>query len=107
MSNIGMPNISQQVLRGCVSSVYSMPMAQPLPRQYSACLRICSSLRSGRKENVPCVSRMEGSDEVARKDSLRHSCHRRGGHEVGGVGRRVAEAHVAPAIERGLQRLAR
>jgi hypothetical protein len=29
-SNMGMPNISQYVLRGCGSSVYSMPSAQSL-----------------------------------------------------------------------------
>src|SRR5262249_15783505 len=59
MSNIGGPNISQYVLRGCGSSVYSTDTAQPFPRHYSTCLAICSSLRSGRKEKVPCVTRME------------------------------------------------
>ena len=54
-SNIGIPNISQYVLRGCGSSVYSSEIAQPCPRQYSICARIWSSVRSGRNENVPCV----------------------------------------------------
>ena len=58
MSNMGLPNISQYVLRGCGSSVYSMETAQSFCRQYSIWLRICASVRSGRKEKAPCVSLM-------------------------------------------------
>src|SRR5512135_3384187 len=57
-SNIGLPNISQNVLRGCGSSVYSMPIAQPLSSAYLSCALICLSVRSGRNENVPWVIRM-------------------------------------------------
>ena len=57
-SNIGLPNISQYVLRGCGSSVYSTETAHPWLRQYSICAVICASVRSGRNEKVPCVSRI-------------------------------------------------
>jgi hypothetical protein len=35
--------------------VYSTEIAQPLPRAYRICASISSSVKSGRKEKVPCV----------------------------------------------------
>src|SRR5690606_9172033 len=93
-SNMGMPNISQYVLRGCGSSVYSIDTAQPCLRQYSICAVICSSVRSGRKEKVPCVSRI----------AISSSSFRGRWHEVGCVGAGVVKCDVAPGVERGLQR---
>src|SRR5689334_5281292 len=59
-SNIGLPYISQYVLRGCGSSVYSTLTAQPLLSAYLICAVICASVSSGRKENWPCVTRLPG-----------------------------------------------
>src|SRR5215813_13813457 len=56
-SNIGLPYISQYVLRGCGSSVYSTLTAQPFLSAYLICAVICASVRSGRNENWPCVMR--------------------------------------------------
>src|SRR5919206_736034 len=97
-SNIGLPNISQYVLRGCGSSVYSTLTAQSFFSAYSICFVICASVRSGRNENWPCVTRlpwfviMAAFSWASRGDG-------RGGHEVGGVGRLVIEGDLAPSVE--------
>src|SRR3984893_16463552 len=57
MSNIGMPHISQQTLRGCGSAVNSTDAAQPWSIPYWIWTLISSSVKSGRYENVPCVIR--------------------------------------------------
>jgi hypothetical protein len=50
--------MSQYVLRGCASSVYSMEHAQPWSIAYWICALISVSVRSGRNEKVPWVMRM-------------------------------------------------
>src|SRR6266404_135611 len=96
-SNIGSPHISQKLFRGCGSSVNSMFTAQPLPRQYWTWREICSSVRSGRNEKQPWVTRM-----------IFGSLHRDagGGGIVGHVGGFVVESDILPDLQRGLQRRA-
>src|ERR1700709_61578 len=55
-SKCGGRHISQSELRGCGSSVYSTEIDQPLRIAYRTCSWICSSVSSGRNENVPCVT---------------------------------------------------
>src|SRR5689334_8393311 len=72
-SNIGLPYISQYVLRGCGSSVYSTLTAQPFLSAYLICAVICASVRSGRNENCPCVMRLPVLVIMALAPRLRHS----------------------------------
>src|SRR5215813_9978988 len=81
-----------------------METAQPLFRQYSTWLRICASVRSGRKEKVPWVSLMSAPGSVVALRSCSGRCC--GWHEVDGVGARVVEGDLAPGIQGRLQRCA-
>src|SRR5215210_6354971 len=77
-------------------------IAHPLRSAYLTCSSICSSVRSGRYENVPCVILIDNS--LSRVGRL---ARRRGGLGLGLDVRRVGglelEGHVAPDLERGLQ----
>src|SRR3954468_4139447 len=92
-SNIGGDHMSHSPLRGCGSSVYSTMIDQPLESAYLICASICSSVRSGRNENCPCVSLMSCL-------SLRRG---RRDDDVGRVGRGVVERDVLPDLERGVE----
>src|SRR4029077_11693574 len=82
-------------LRGCGSSVYSIDIAHLLRRQYLICASICSSVKSGRNENVPCVTLLsllpflvpDGRDE----------------DDVRGVGGLEVERDVLQDLERGVE----
>src|SRR5262249_59213555 len=85
-----------------MSSVNSTLTAHSCRRQYSTCAAIWGSVRSGRKEKVPWVTRM--SILLAARSLI--SDRNGGWSEGGGGGWGVVGGDVAPSGESGAQRLA-
>src|SRR6476620_7330154 len=103
-SNIGLPNISQYVLRGCGSSVYSIPIAQPFLSAYLTCAEICLSVSGGRKENCPCVIRFSKFVIMVWFLLVLLNAGRCGRHEVGSVGGLVIKGDILPGFQGLLER---
>src|SRR5690348_2054202 len=95
VSKTGRPHISQYACRGWISCAaqYSIEIAHWCESAYFSCASICSSVRSGRNEKVPCVI-LIAPPLVADR---RHELH------VGRVGGLEVERDVLPDLQRRIE----